>query len=96
MYIPDETADPLVITDVPDIFISGHIHQITVGSYRNVTLVNSSCWVVQSEDNAKRGIIPHPGKIPIINLKTREVKIMNFLDDSVKVLFNERMAAGGK
>ncbi|MEK6955097.1 MAG: DNA-directed DNA polymerase II small subunit [Nanoarchaeota archaeon] len=96
LYIPDESADPLVITDVPDIFISGHIHQITVGSYRNVTLVNSSCWVVQSEDNAKRGIIPHPGKIPIINLKTREVKIMNFLDDSVKVLFNERMAAGGK
>ncbi len=91
LYVPDENIDPLVIDKVPDIFVSGHIHQITVGNYRNVSLINSSCWVVQSEDNAKRGIVPHPGKIPIINLKTREIKIMNFLDDSVKVLYTERM-----
>lgn len=91
LYVPDETCDPLVIEKIPDIFVSGHLHQITVSSYRNVSLLNSSCWVVQSEDNAKRGIVPHPGKIPIINLKTREVKIMNFLDDSVKVLVTERM-----
>lgn len=90
LYVPDETMDPLVIEKVPDIFVSGHIHQITVGNYRNVSTINSSCWVLQSEDNAKRGIVPHPGKIPIINLKTREVRIMNFLDDSVKVLFTER------
>ncbi len=90
LYVPDETCDPLVIEKVPDIFVSGHIHQISVGSYRNISTINSSCWVVQSEDNAKRGIVPHPGKIPIINLKTREIKIMNFLDDSVKILFNER------
>ncbi len=91
LYVPDDERDPLVIEQVPDIFVSGHIHQITVGSYRNVSLINSSCWVVQSEDNAKRGIIPHPGKIPLLNLKTREIKIMNFLDDSVKVLYTERM-----
>ena len=90
LYVPDEQEDPLVIEKVPDIFVSGHVHQITVGSYRNVSLINSSCWVVQSEDNAKRGMVPHPSKIPIINLKTREVRIMNFLDDETKVLFNER------
>jgi len=83
--------DPMVIEKVPDIFVSGHIHQITVSSYRNVSLINSSCWVVQSEDNAKRGIVPHPAKIPIINLKTREIKIMNFLDDSAKILYAERL-----
>ncbi|MBI2148709.1 metallophosphoesterase [Candidatus Woesearchaeota archaeon] len=92
LYVPDETFDPLVIEKIPDIFVSGHIHQITVSNYRNVSLINSSCWVVQSEDNAKRGIIPHPAKIPIINLQTREIKIMNFLDDSIKVLFVEREA----
>ncbi len=91
LYVPDETCDPLVIEKIPDIFVSGHIHQITVGSYRNVSLINSSCWVVQSEDNAKRGIVPHPAKIPIVNLKTREVRIMNFLDDDVKVLVTERL-----
>ncbi|HLC85784.1 MAG TPA: metallophosphoesterase [Candidatus Nanoarchaeia archaeon] len=91
LYIPNEDYDPLVIEKVPDLFLSGHVHQITVGNYRNISLINSSCWVVQSEDNAKRGIIPHPAKIPIMNLKTREVKIMNFLDDNVKVLYTERL-----
>ena len=91
LYTPNGTYDPLVIDKIPDLFVSGHVHQISVGNYRNVTLLNSSCWVVQSEDNAKRGIIPHPAKIPIINLKTREVKIMNFLDDNTKVLHSERM-----
>ena len=92
LYIPDESSDHLVIEKVPDIFVSGHIHQITVSNYRNVSLINSSCWVVQSEDNAKRGIVPHPAKIPLINLKTREIKIMDFLDDDIKVLYSERMS----
>ncbi len=78
LYIPDPKIDSLVIDKVPDIFVSGHIHQITVASYKNINLINSSCWVTQTEDQEKRGIVPHPGKIPIINLKTREVRIMNF------------------
>jgi len=92
-YIPDPRGDSLVIDTVPDIFVSGHIHQISVSNYRNVTLINSACWVVQSEDNAKRGIVPSPAKVPILNLKTRQVKIMNFLSDDVKVLLSERMGA---
>ncbi len=91
LYMPDESDDPMVISTVPDIFVSGHIHQIATGNYRNVTIINSSCWVTQSDDQARRGIVPHPSKIPIINLKTREVKIMNFLDDDVKVLVSERL-----
>lgn len=78
LYIPDPKMDSLVIDRVPDIFVSGHIHQISVGIYRNINLINSSCWATQTEDQEKRGIIPHPAKVPIINLKTREVKIMNF------------------
>ena len=91
LYVPDENTDPLVIKHVPDVFVSGHIHQSTASSYRNVSLINSSCWVVQSEDNAKRGIIPTPAKIPIMNLKTREIRVMNFLSDDVKVLVRERV-----
>ncbi len=78
LYIPDPNQDPLVIDKIPDILITGHIHRIVAGNYRNVTIINSSCWVTQSEDQARRGIVPNPAKIPLINLKTREVKIMNF------------------
>ncbi len=95
LYVPDPEEDSLVIDTIPDVFVSGHIHQILVGGYRNVSLINSSCWVVQSEDNAKRGIIPEPAKIPIMNLQTREVKIMNFLSDGVKVLVEDRIPKNG-
>lgn len=78
LYLPDPDDDPLVIKKVPDFFVTGHIHRVVAGSYRNVTILNSSCWVTQSEDQARRGIVPNPSKIPIVNLKTREIKIMNF------------------
>jgi len=90
-YIPDPRGDNLIIDLIPDVFVSGHLHQITVSNYRNITLINSACWVVQSADNAKRGIVPNPAKVPILNLKTRQVKIMNFLSDDVKVLLSERI-----
>lgn len=83
-YVPDPRFDPLVIDKIPDIFVSGHIHQISASNYRGITIVNSSCWVTQTEDQAKRGISPDPAKIPIVNLRTREVKIMNFLSEESK------------
>ena len=92
LYVPDSEEDNLVIDIIPDVFVSGHVHQTAVSNYRGVTMINSSCWVVQSEDNAKRGIIPDPAKIPIMNLQTREVKIMNFLSEGVKVLVSDRIA----
>jgi DNA polymerase II small subunit len=78
LYIPDPEQDPLIIEKVPDFFISGHIHKVLISNYRGVSLVNASCWVEQTEDQEKRGIVPDPGKVPIVNLKTREFKIMNF------------------
>ena len=82
LYLPDIYADPLIINKIPDIFASGHIHRVMVGNYRNIALLNCSCWVTQTKDMAKRGIVPHPAKVPLINLKTREVRIMNFLINS--------------
>lgn len=78
LYLPDSRQDPLVIERVPDIFVSGHIHQITVNNYKSTILINSSCWVTQTEDQEKRGIIPQPAKVAVLNLKTREGKVMNF------------------
>ena len=78
LYIPDIRGDSLVIDKVPDIFVSGHIHKSSHGNYRNVTMLNCSCWTSQTEFQEKMGISPDPCKIPIINLQSREVKIMNF------------------
>ena len=79
LYLPDSNKDHLVIDKVPDFFVTGHIHKITVANYRNVTMLNCSCWDTQSSEQERRGIVPDPAKVPIINLKTRQIRIMNFL-----------------
>jgi DNA polymerase II small subunit len=84
LYLPDAEQDFLLIDIIPDIFITGHIHRSTVGSYRNITTINASCWTETTDDQIKRGLEPLPARIPIINLKTREVKIMNFLSKKSK------------
>ncbi len=79
LYIPDPEKDFLFIDTIPDFFVTGHIHRANVDSYRNITTINSSCWTGVTEDQIKRGLEPQPAKLPIVNLQTRQVKIINFL-----------------
>ncbi|MBW3004586.1 metallophosphoesterase [Candidatus Woesearchaeota archaeon] len=78
LYIPDAKTDPLVIETVPDFFISGHVHKAAVSSYRGVSIVCGSCWQGQTAFQEKVGHIADPGKVPVINLKTRQIKLMRF------------------
>lgn len=78
LYIPDAEEDALIITKVPDIFVTGHIHRATASQYRNVTLLNTSCWGAITEDQEKRGLEPQPGRVFVMNLQTRKVKLINF------------------
>ena len=79
LYIPDPEKDFLFIDTIPDFFITGHVHRANIDSYRNITMINSSCWTGKTEDMEKRGLEPQSARLPIINLKTREIKLINFL-----------------
>ena len=78
LYIPDSKSDPLVIEKIPDFFLSGHIHKSVTTNYRNTTLICGSCWQSKSTFQEKMGHMPEPCKIPIINLKTRKISILDF------------------
>ncbi|MBI1969845.1 DNA-directed DNA polymerase II small subunit [Candidatus Woesearchaeota archaeon] len=78
LYIPDAHDDPLVIDRVPDFFITGHLHKSAVANYKNITLICSSCWQAKTAFQAKMGHNPEPARVPIANLKTREVKLLRF------------------
>jgi len=78
LYIPDTKKDPLVIDRVPDIFLTGHIHKSIVANYKNITMVCGSCWQSKTTFQERVGHNPEPSRVPIINLKTREVKILRF------------------
>ena len=78
LYVPDTRMDPLVIEKVPDFFLSGHIHKSVTANYRNTTLICGSCWQSKTIFQEKVGHNPEPSRVPIINLQTRDVKILKF------------------
>jgi len=79
LYIPDTEEDPLVINKIPDIIVTGHIHKPGVANYKNITIVSGGCWQGKTNFQAKVGHDPEPGKVPLINLQTREIKILKFI-----------------
>src|SRR3989344_3031133 len=78
LYIPDPEKDSLVIERIPDFFVSGHIHKTQALNYRGVTMIGCGCWTGQTENQEKRGIVPDPNRVTLVNLQTREVRILNF------------------
>ncbi|MBU0460796.1 MAG: DNA-directed DNA polymerase II small subunit [Nanoarchaeota archaeon] len=78
-YFPGYDEDPLLIKTIPDFFLSGHIHYCSVANYRGVTMICGSCWQGKTSFQEKLGHEPEPGRVPLVNLKTREVKILKFI-----------------
>ena len=68
----------MVIEKAPDIFVTGHVHLATIGEYRGVTLINASSWQSQTSYQKMLNFVPDPAKIPIANLKTGNVTMMDF------------------
>ena len=75
-----ENRDYLVIDKVPDILHAGHVHVLGYCNYRGVLVVNSGGWQEQTEYMEKLGLVPTPGKVPVINLQTLEIKVLSFKD----------------
>ncbi|MEK6819864.1 MAG: metallophosphoesterase [Nanoarchaeota archaeon] len=82
-YVPME-KDPLIIKNVPDIFVSGHTHTGTISNYNNVLVISSSCWEDLTPIQEKFGSKPNFCKVPMFNLKTRAVRMLDFEDEEHK------------
>jgi DNA polymerase II small subunit len=78
VYIPNADKDPLVIEQVPDIFCTGEVHRQDIDTYNGVLIITGSCWQARTPHEERVGNIPDPAKVPILNLKTRELKILDF------------------
>lgn len=78
IYIPYAENDPLVITEVPDVFCTGEVHRLDIENYHGTLIITGSCWQAQTPYEEKVGNEPDPNKVPVLNLKTRELKIYDF------------------
>lgn len=76
-YFPLE-KDALMIRKVPDVVVSGHLHKSAVAYHNNVLIISVSTWESISDYMEKVGSKPDFCKVPMLNLKTRAVKILDF------------------
>jgi DNA polymerase II small subunit len=76
--VAPEQEDMMVITDVPDIFHSGHVHVTDVQSYRGTLVVNSGAWQSQTKYQQTMGIMPTPGMAILVNLATLQPAVQDF------------------
>ncbi|MEE6210672.1 DNA-directed DNA polymerase II small subunit [Salarchaeum sp. III] len=78
LRVAPEKEDYLVIDDVPDVFHTGHVHKLGVGTYNNVRLVNSGCWQEQTAFQKSVNIDPDVATAPILDLDTLDVTVRKF------------------
>jgi DNA polymerase II small subunit len=76
-YFPME-KDPLFIENIPDIIVSGHTHKSAVSYYNNILIISVSSWEGMTPYEEKMGADPDFCKVPLLNFKTREIKILDF------------------
>jgi len=77
-HIPVPEADPLLIREVPDVIATGDLHKADVDIHNKILMIASSCWQSITPFEEKVGNHPDPCKVPILNLKTRKVNIIDF------------------
>jgi len=73
-----EHADFMIITQVPDVFVTGHVHTSFIDNYRGVTLINASSWQSQTSYQKMLNFVPDSAKLPIVDLKTGNATAMDF------------------
>jgi DNA polymerase II small subunit len=76
-HTPSE-QDNLIIRKIPDVFVSGHIHKSGIAYYNNILMIAGSCWEDLTPFQEKMGNKPDFCKVPVFNLKTRQIKILDF------------------
>jgi DNA polymerase II small subunit len=78
VYIPNMEEDNMLIKDVPDIITTGDMHRLDIDKYNGVLIICNSCWQTQTAFEEKVGNQPDYCKVPVLNLKTKEIKILDF------------------
>ena len=76
--IAPEDKDYLLIDDIPDVFVTGHIHRTEVEDYHGTIMINSSTWQDQTEYQKMRDIEPDPAKVVVLDPSMNQVSIQDF------------------
>jgi len=73
-----ELEDHMVIEEIPDIFVTGHVHGHHCGDYKGSTLIQSSTWQDQTGYMRMLGFQPKPCILTVVNLNTHKTASVPF------------------
>jgi len=76
--ITPESKDNLTISEIPDIFHTGHIHKNAYEKYRGVICVNSGTWQEVTPYQVRLGHKPTPCILPLISMKAGKINVVRF------------------
>ncbi|MFP4038749.1 MAG: metallophosphoesterase [Candidatus Nanohaloarchaea archaeon] len=76
--IAPDSKDPLIIEEEPDVFVAGHFHSHANSSYKGTNVICSSTFQAQTPFQKRVGHEPDPGKVTIVNYKTRNTEVKQF------------------
>lgn len=73
-----EMIDQLVIDKEPDVMVSGHFHSHANSTYKGVNVICASTFQAQTDFQKRVGHEPDPGKVTLLDLKTRKTQVKQF------------------
>ena len=76
--IAPEEKDYMVIDEVPDIFVTGHVHHTGLADYRGIVMINASAWQSQTNFQKMHNTVPDPCKISMVHLGTGKARVVKF------------------
>lgn len=76
--VAPEHHDYLVVSEVPDLFVTGHVHVPGIESYRGVQMVNCGTWQSQTSYQRMLNFTPDPARMPLIDLQTLRGTLVDF------------------
>jgi DNA polymerase II small subunit len=72
------SRDLMVIKEIPDLFVTGHIHTYSATVINGIEIVNASAWQAQTSYQKMLNFYPDPGKVAIKQLNKLGVSTLQF------------------
>ena len=76
--IVPEKKDFMLIGEVPDILVMGHIHKNGYTNYHGTAVLNSGTWQDRTDYQRQQGHIPSPCIMPIYHPRYARLELVNF------------------
>ncbi|SVB52784.1 uncharacterized protein METZ01_LOCUS205638 [marine metagenome] len=73
-----EKQDYMLIHDIPDIFVTGHVHSFGLERYNGVLMINPGTWQSQTDYQKMMGFQPDPCRAVAVNLQTFDTQVLDF------------------